>query len=1143
MWDRRVKSKIMRSLITISGSSVARGNITIKLMLRLTSRGLCDRYTHGLVLAIVRLLQGSVPFQRPRAITSAQSLPNTVLEDSLLESEKYLNERKIQKGSNLGVNVLYEPPSGLAPIVDIVFVHGLRGNSFGTWHYGQDSGLHWPSDLLKVDIPDARRLSFGYDAAVLHWWSPASRNSIGNHAQNLLGSVVRLREKTNTEGLALVFVMHSLGGQVVQNALDLSRSSPDVYLNSLESSTVGLLFIGTPHFGSNKARWGGYCTAMVSLMSSPNKNIIEVLERDSEMLATIQHKFHEILRLRQAKNRPISITCFYEELASPSIGMIVECSSAILPGYPSYGIHADHKGMTKYTSCHDKRYEAVAGELIPLGERHESDGFTAGGAGARVSPLPLFRWLGIPRRKHWSTPRGDFFMDLEQRAVQICRLVEKREWSVLDNWTSLIWEVDAIEVHYQRATGRNQEKGSKKEPHRRVIFPRRILRKEHRYFDSVLHHFQDMKQSRSTLDWKPSVLYDILLQVLAQNHSRPLWIFLDGLDGYPGDLIELADVCQKLAGTASKKARICISSRPEQEFLCSFDATLALEDAILKLEDHAQGDITIFATAEISRLSNLLDGSSRSRLIKSISARANGLFLWVRLASRDVVQTCIPGVGDAADKLLCCLDNLPDEITELYLEILKKQKKHRELALRLLGVVEFGKRSSTLREFAFIPNPGVGFLTEKEINSLRRQCDAIIGGLLEYRNGRVAFAHKTVSSFIRTLLDDPTTHLAQHWDHQSPEGLQSSPITTTLTFLFLSVIPLSIFTPQNVEILDLTSEVLQVPLSGFGEWKKQDLDFIVSAKFSPGYLVSFHVGKILTSKVARITCKVDCPDAVFQQEQIEIGENNDWIRAFLDPTTGIATFYNPIDFRRSPSAGHGGITGHKKDIMIKPSLFTQIQTVLWHYIQTRKEFAKLSGLTHRQISHKAMVERMDFATPLHYAAFHGLDEVIEALHEFGANLRYISNDSSLGTPLLAAIWGLSEKRYVTPRIAAIETLILLDSTKGTIGMSATCVSLGNVTPLDATVRLYTGYRRRVGLESDELREVILLLLEEAAMVDAATRAIARSSRTLRSHFDDSSRAMFSSWMSQLPGSMPIPITSHRLPKQADLIILETHDSM
>ncbi|KAF5548234.1 hypothetical protein FMEXI_4798 [Fusarium mexicanum] len=190
--------------------------------------------------------------------------------------------------------------------------------------------------------------------------------------------------------------------------------------------------------------------------------------------------------------------------------------------------------------------------------------------------------------------------------------------------------------------------------------------------------------------------------------------------------------------------------------------------------------------------------------------------------------------------------------------------------------------------------------------------------------------------------------------------LVSSPITTTLAFIFLSVIPLSILTPQNVEILDLTSEVLQVPLSGFGEWKKQDLDFIVSAKFAPGYLVSFHVGKILTAKVSRITCKVDCPDAVFQQEQIEIGENNDWIRAFLDPAT----------------AGLEGITGHKKDIMIKPSLFTQIQIVLWHYIQTQKEFAKLSGLTHRQISHKVMVERMDLPTPLHYAAFHGLDEVI-----------------------------------------------------------------------------------------------------------------------------------------------------------------------
>ncbi|CVK84517.1 uncharacterized protein FPRN_01986 [Fusarium proliferatum] len=1175
----------------------------------------------------------SVPFQRPTAITSAQSLPNAVLEDNLLESEKNLNERKIQKGSNLGVTVLYEPPSGLAPIVDIVFVHGLRGNSFGTWHYGQESGLHWPSDLLKVDLPDARILSFGYDAAVLHWWSPASRNSIRNHAQNLLGSVVRLREKTNTEDLALIFAMHSLGGLVVQNALDLSRSSPEAHLNSLESSTVGLLFMGTPHFGSNKARWGGYCTAVVSLTSSPNKNIIEVLERDSEMLATIQHKFHEILRLRQAKNRPISITCFYEELASPKIGMIVECSSAILPGYPSYGIHADHKGMTKYTSCHDKGYEAVAGELIRWAK--DTRAMLSRLGELEQECLRCLYFDGLESREESIGPplagTFDWIWNTEQ-----CKFVD---W--LKNGSGLYWitgralsgKSTLLKYITNTTPDEIRKKGLRKNPIVASYFLGgqtqhplgstlegiaqallwQILRKDHRYFDSILPYFQEMKQCRSNLDWKPSVLYKILLQVLAQKHSRPIWIFLDGLDRYPGDLIELADVCTKLAGAASKKVRICISSRPEQEFSCSFDATLASEDAILKLEDHTQGDITMFATAEISRLSNLLDGSSRTRLIKSISARANGLFMWVKLASRDVVQTCISGVGDDADKLLGCLDNLPDEITELYLEILKKQKKHRDLALRLLGVVEFGKRSFTLREFAFILNPGEGFPTEKEINSLRRQCDSITGGLLEYRNGRVSFAHETVSSFIRTLLDDPmySTHLlkgclvlgqacilllesfdlpketkhmpkliervgyrlrelrsysiqhwlhhlsycaikglfsdeisdisvcnrhtahwhmmrlAQYWDHHSSDKVSNSPITTTLAFLFRSVIPLGIFTSQSVEIQDPMSEALQVPLPSFGEWKKQDLEYIVSVEFAPGYLVSFHAGKILRARVAQITCKVRFPDEVFQQEQIEVEENNDWIRAFLN-SSGAGTFDNPIHFRRSPPSGLDGISGHKKDVSVKTSLFTQIQIVLWHYIQTQKEYLKHSGMTSRQLSHKATDERMDFPTPLHYAAFHGLDEVIEVLHEYGANLRSISNDSPLGTPLLAAIWGLSEKRYVTPRIAAIETLIRLDSTKGTIEMSATCASLGNVTPLDAAVRLYTGYRRRVGLESDELREVILLLLEEAAMVDAATRAIARSSRKLRSHFDDSSRAMFSSWVSQLPGSLPIPITSQKL---------------
>jgi hypothetical protein len=41
----------------------------------------------------------------------------------------------IRKGTNFGLLELYTPPSGLSPVVDIVFLHGLTGKAYDTWYH------------------------------------------------------------------------------------------------------------------------------------------------------------------------------------------------------------------------------------------------------------------------------------------------------------------------------------------------------------------------------------------------------------------------------------------------------------------------------------------------------------------------------------------------------------------------------------------------------------------------------------------------------------------------------------------------------------------------------------------------------------------------------------------------------------------------------------------------------------------------------------------------------------------------------------------------------------------------------------------------------------------------------------------------
>ncbi|KAI9710445.1 MAG: hypothetical protein M1812_007413 [Candelaria pacifica] len=259
-----------------------------------------------------------------------------------------------------GLKILYEPDPPSRAVTDICFVHGLTGGWDSTWT-AEDSHEPWPKTLLKQDISDVRILSWGYDADIVKLWNPASNNRVGNHAQNLIGDLARRR--VELENRKLIFVVHSLGGLVVEEALYLSWNSPDEHLRPVARATVAIAFLGTPHHGTDKASWGQSGLRLAKLTSQFNEDLVRLLEPGSEMLASIQSRFHGNLRIRREENNEVAITCFYEEYPYPVIGEIVPQHSAILPGYGQYGLNANHVGMTKFGSREDNNYERVVGEL------------------------------------------------------------------------------------------------------------------------------------------------------------------------------------------------------------------------------------------------------------------------------------------------------------------------------------------------------------------------------------------------------------------------------------------------------------------------------------------------------------------------------------------------------------------------------------------------------------------------------------------------------------------------------------------------------------------------------------------------------------------------------------------------------------
>ncbi|RKK17486.1 hypothetical protein BFJ65_g7820 [Fusarium oxysporum f. sp. cepae] len=289
-----------------------------------------------------------------------------------------------------GIKALCSPEGATT---DVVFVHGLNGNRERTWT-AQGATEPWPKTLLPVALPKARVLAFGYDASVADWRGMVSQSRIGNHSWNLLIALAGYRDNDGTNERPIIFVCHSLGGLVCEDALVISGQRPERHLKNITRSVHGIIFLGTPHHGAGLARWAELVSRYIGLVKQTNSNIVQVLRRESEVLARIQDSFHTMIKSRITEGlSPIEISCFYEELPLPGVGLVVPQDSAILPGYIPVGIHGDHMGMTKFASQDDPGFVAVCGELqrwareIDEVERRPKDLLPASSSNLKEQPV------------------------------------------------------------------------------------------------------------------------------------------------------------------------------------------------------------------------------------------------------------------------------------------------------------------------------------------------------------------------------------------------------------------------------------------------------------------------------------------------------------------------------------------------------------------------------------------------------------------------------------------------------------------------------------------------------------------------------------------------------------------------------------
>ena len=83
------------------------------------------------------------------------------------------------------------------------------------------------------------------------------------------------------------------------------------------------MFLVTPHHGAGIAKWAMIVSRSIGLLKQTNPEIVDVIKRDSEVLARIQDGFHTMVKANStAKKGLMEVTCFYEELPVLGVGFV-----------------------------------------------------------------------------------------------------------------------------------------------------------------------------------------------------------------------------------------------------------------------------------------------------------------------------------------------------------------------------------------------------------------------------------------------------------------------------------------------------------------------------------------------------------------------------------------------------------------------------------------------------------------------------------------------------------------------------------------------------------------------------------------------------------------------------------------------------
>jgi hypothetical protein len=186
----------------------------------------------------------------------------------------------------------------------------------------------------------------------------------------------------------------------------------------------------------------------------------------------------------------------------------------------------------------------------------------------------------------------------------------------------------------------------------------------HRVSDGILLGDSIFQGDKWSWDWNELLeACEVVLHEITKTHK--VMIFIDGLDEYKGEPSEIIALIGKMLIPGIKA---CVSGRPWNQFQDAFCGRPQLRVEMLTSDDIKRLVATELASSATFRLYEHTDPGFCSSIVKDVTERSEGVFLWVRLVTRSLLEG-LQG-GEKQSDLRKRLESLPTDLEELFEKIL-----------------------------------------------------------------------------------------------------------------------------------------------------------------------------------------------------------------------------------------------------------------------------------------------------------------------------------------------------------------------------------------------------------------------------------------------------------------------------------------